>query len=384
MERHLVWIWLTILGVTWGIGLISMNHGLAMISHSQWFGAALFFALIFTIPLFTSSLIMTTIVLTSAGLVTAVLFQGGQGVGSNPYSLIIFTYLMGEVIFRLKRWYAVIAGTTLAVSLLISSPISVTFSVIYIVFYAIVGVLAYFYIQRWRAFDARYEALLHEYRQLKRKSANDEQLARQEERAQIGREIHDRVGHKLTNLLMQLEVARMEAGTEAVERLDMLKGLAKESLDETRSAVKVMKQDEVGGLPAIMRLIRKLEAENLIKVYFSVKNRAFTAELDVDQTVTVYRAVQEALTNVMRHSPEREASVIFESPGESVFRFEISNPIDADYQYREGYGLQSMRERVEKVGGQLEVSGYQKRFIVRGTLPILKTRSAVNDTDFTG
>ena len=57
----------------------------------------------------------------------------------------------------------------------------------------------------------RYETLLSEYRNMKRRLITDEQHARQEERAQVGRDIHDSVGHKLTALLMQLEMHRMQA-----------------------------------------------------------------------------------------------------------------------------------------------------------------------------
>lgn len=364
MERHLVWIWLTLLLVTWGVGLGDFSY----VSSIQYLGSAAFFAIIFLIPLFRKNFFATSVVLSAAGIIVTVVFWEN----ASPLTVILFTYLTGEIIYRLKDRHAIITGIVQLISFNLLSPVSYPFSVIYSFFLVIVAFLAYQRLNQLEEADSRYQALLHEYRKIKLKSASDEKLARQEERTHIGREIHDRVGHKLTNLLMQLEVARLEANQDTEERLHMLKDLAKDSLEETRRAVKAMDHDEIGGLSAIIRLIRKLEAENYIRIHFSVKNRAFSAELDVDQTVAVYRAVQEALTNVMRHSSEREATILFESPGESVFRFEVSNPIQEDYQFQVGYGLKSMQKRIENVGGQVDVLTYQNRFILRGTLPIVR------------
>jgi signal transduction histidine kinase len=212
---------------------------------------------------------------------------------------------------------------------------------------------------------------------MKRRLISDEQLARQDERAQVGRDIHDSVGHKLTALLKQLEVFRMQTeDTEVDSRLQVLKELAKESLEDTRNAVKVMKQNETGGLSAILRLIRKLEAESFIRVHFSVKRGALSAPLNNEQSIAVYRAVQEALTNIMRHSKAREAEITFEAPGGGIFLFEVINPIIAEKSFREGFGLQSMRERIEHAGGRLEIIQYDDRFVVHGTLSMLDKRGA--------
>lgn len=221
------------------------------------------------------------------------------------------------------------------------------------------------------ALEERNEALLSEYRKMKRRLLSDEQAARQEERTQIARDIHDSVGHKLTALLMQLEVFRLQAEGEAAEHLEGLKSLAKESLQETRSAVKSLKHDEAGGVTAIIGLIRKLEAESFLRVQFSVKHGALSAPLGNDQMVIVYRAVQEALTNMMRHSQAREAEIVFEAPGGSIFRFTVSNRVTETAAFHEGFGLSSMRERIEQAGGEFEAGPEKDLFVVKGTLPLI-------------
>ncbi|RPF53295.1 sensor histidine kinase [Aquisalibacillus elongatus] len=367
MERHLVWFWLTLLFLAWGFGINELS-AITLLA------CALFFSLIFVMPIIKNHSLASTMALILAGASVTMAFESH----SSPYAILILAYLAGETIVRLEKWHAVLVGAFLVMYLVIIEPFSKSFTLLLTALLTLASILGYTYWNRTKESDTRYDALLHEFRKMKLKSESDEKLARQEERTQIGREIHDRVGHKLTNLLMQLEVARMNNGGNSQEQLNMLKELARESLDETRQAVKTMDHEVIGGLPAIIRLIRKLETENFIRIHFSVRHRALSATLEVDQTVAVYRAVQEALTNVMRHGSEREVSILFESPGESIFRFEVSNPIQDELKYEEGYGLKSMRERLESVNGKLEVLIYQNRFIVRGTIPLLSKGDGLN------
>ncbi|WP_180955059.1 sensor histidine kinase [Bacillus sp. V3-13] len=152
----------------------------------------------------------------------------------------------------------------------------------------------------------------------------------------MARDIHDSVGHKLTALLMQLEV---------------------------------LKQHESGGLPAIMGMLRRLETESFMRIQFTIKDGALSAPLGSVQSIVVYRVVQEALTNAMRHGQGREARIMFEAPGGgSIFRFEVVNERKDNKPFAKGFGLKSMRERMGQAGGQLEITAYNQLFIVRGTL----------------
>lgn len=120
---------------------------------------------------------------------------------------------------------------------------------------------------------------------MKRRLITDEQHARQEERAQVGRDIHDSVGHKLTALLMQLEMHRMQADRETAEVLKGLKALAKESLEENKNAVRSMKQQETSGLPAIIGLLRRLESESFMRVTLMARHGALTVPLNNIQSM---------------------------------------------------------------------------------------------------
>lgn len=108
-----------------------------------------------------------------------------------------------------------------------------------------------------------------------------------------------------------------------------------------------------------------------------MKHGALTASLSNTQSVAVYRAVQEALTNAMKHGSEREVKITLEAPGKAVFRFEIENPVRNNIMLQKGFGLKSMQERLEDAGGMLEIFNYKDKFIIRGTfaLPAEKEES---------
>ncbi|SDJ78988.1 sensor histidine kinase [Sediminibacillus albus] len=390
MNQYTYWLCLALLMGTWGFGLNNQTQGLTEVTFIQWLGSALFFSVYFLLPLFKRWLLVQSLMLSSASLIVMGVFWPMQPEGANYFTLLLFAYLAGEMVYRLPVAYAYSVGGAILSGLLLPAFLGsgryfpISFLLLYISILGLALWKFHHYFHQSIEVSARYNALLHEYRGMKRNSILAEKLARQQERTLVGREIHDSVGHKLTNLLMQLEVTRMKADEPEKQRIGVLKDLAKESLEETRRAVKALKQEEIGGIPAIISLIRKLEAENFIRIHFSVKNRAFSVQLLPEQTVAVYRAVQEALTNVMRHSPAREASVIFESPGESIFRFEVSNPIKKDYTYSEGFGLNSMRERVDQAGGSLDILVYKRLFIVRGTFPLHRKDGGINGSDIVG
>lgn len=287
--------------------------------------------------------------------------------------LMLCTYLATEAVYRLPSIFACIYGALAAFIVLLYTLAEkvdmLPFIVMYITAYSVI-IVHYSKIQsEYRGARERYDALLNEYRQLKRSVKSAEEEVRLEERTNIARQIHDSVGHKLTSLLLQLEMFRMNEGQEIQEKAVQMKQLAQESLNETRKAVKALKDQEPGGIPAIIRLIRNLETENYLQVEFSFRYGALSAVLSTEQSVAAYRAIQEALTNAMRHGASRKVSVFLESPGSRIFRFEVSNDVSTDSTgtFREGFGLTSMRERIEKAGGTLEIQQMNSKFIVRGS-----------------
>lgn len=339
-------------------------------------GAAAYFAVFFVLPLLAKKPRTTTGLLCALSTLAAGSLYPLTDEAFNPFLILIQCMVVWEMVQRLSLFSAIfpavlqIAGLCLVAVRAGLQPSSWLFISIHaILLYS--GAALYRLKHEREAFaNTRYNTLMSEYRSLKRRLATEEDSARQEERMLIGHEIHDSVGHKLTALLMQIESLRLKDGNPYREEVDLLKQLAYDSLEETRRAVKAFRRGDTGGLQGIIRLIRKLESDSFLRIYFTVNHGAFSAPLHGEQSFAIYRSVQEALTNIMKHSKAREAKILFEAPGGSVFRFEISNPIINPYSYQEGFGLTSMRERLNKMNGDLEVFAASGQFVLRGWLQI--------------
>lgn len=211
-----------------------------------------------------------------------------------------------------------------------------------------------------------YDQLLDEYRQLKRMNLNTEKDARLQERTKIARDIHDSVGHRLTALIMKLEMLSIEHGNNAY---DELKEMAAESLEETREAVKALQLEENEGLAAVIHLIRKLEAESHMSVQFTMKQGILSTPLSNRNSVILYRVIQEALTNAMRHSQSREVFIALSKSAVGNVAFDITNAVYRPKPLVFGFGLTNMKKRLQEIGGDLQVHQAEGQFIVRGMIP---------------
>ena len=364
------YIWLIIHCAIWPLAFFEFTERL---DEGQIASICLFFIILFILPLFKEKSLVQAVLFCIQALSTIVIFYPVDHV-LNPYVLLIHALMIAESMLflpRLKSLVVVIIQVGSAAWIVSGANPHLSQIIWYGIFYLLV-VLAMVHYQslHQREIEVRQKnnALLDEYRRMKRQLVTEEEQTRQDERMLIGHEIHDSVGHKLTALLMQFEVFRIHAAENDKEKIENLKKLAEQSLEETRRAVKSFKSREVGGLHGLIRLIRRLEKESFMKINFTVKYGAFAAPLTGEQSFAIYRAVQEALTNIMKHSSTREAQVMFESPGGSIFRFEVMNIAPHNPYFQEGYGLSSMKERLEKVGGTLEIIHDERQFIVRGMI----------------
>lgn len=336
-------------------------------------GLAGFFGAFFALPLLAAKPTAQSLLFGVQTALAAVTLYPSGGDAFNPFLLLVFALQAGDAarqIPSLKQAAPLAAAQALGLAVQAAgarpAPETWLFAGLFMALLWIGAGMALIARVRGQSAAARYDALLAEYRGLKRRSVSEEEWARQEERMLIGREIHDSVGHKLTALLLQLEAMRLKADGRIRVQAEQLKKLAQESLEETRRAVRSFRQAEPGGLQGIMRLIRNLESNHFLRVHFSVSHGAFSFPLTGEQSFAVYRAVQEALTNALKHAKAREAAVRFEAPGGSLFRFEVASPVKDCAPFREGFGLKSMRERLQSAGGGLDVWKADDAFIVRG------------------
>ncbi|GIN63404.1 histidine kinase [Robertmurraya siralis] len=369
------WLWLLLNLIVWLLGIRYLNEEIMELTGSL-IAMTCYFILFFILPLFLNKPKIVSLFLFMQAMIAMITFFPERDGGFNLYFILVLSLLIGEGFYRLTFRVGLLLGILSAIVLSLTAfqaEIAQSMQIFVVVCILIVLVGMIFYkktIEHNQDLEARYEALLNEYRDVKRRVLSEEEATRQEERMLIAHEIHDSVGHKLSALMIQLEAFRLKAGEQDRDQVQFLKELAHESLEETRRAVKSLKVNEAGGLPGILRLIRKLETESFLRIHFSVKHGAFTAPLTGEQSFIIYRSVQEALTNVMKHSQAREAEISFEAPGGGIFRFEVSNPVTEYTHFEEGFGLTEMRRRLQKFGGALDTYMTREKFIVNGYLKI--------------
>lgn len=201
----------------------------------------------------------------------------------------------------------------------------------------------------------------------KLKALSDRLLTvQEEERSRIARELHDDLGQSLTALKM--DVVGLLQATASPPALAPIRDRILRTLDATVAAVQQISSelrpsvlDDLGLVAAIEAEARLFEERSGIECELSVSG---DGELDPDCVTTIYRIVQEALTNVARHSNaartelrlrHRDDEVLLEirDDGRGVTAEEIRDPLSL--------GLIGIRERADLVGGTVQFEGIAGR-----------------------
>lgn len=184
--------------------------------------------------------------------------------------------------------------------------------------------------------------------------------AQEEERRRLARELHDETSQSLTSMLLRIKALEGETDLGVItDRLTGLRYLTSLTLGEVRrlsTDLRPVMLDDLGLVPAIRVLAERVATESGIEITLCAE--ALDRPLDSAIETILYRATQESLTNVVRHSGASRASVRLErttggvrlSVDDDGKGFDPSTPGN-------GFGLLGMRERAELVGGCFTVEG---------------------------
>lgn len=209
------------------------------------------------------------------------------------------------------------------------------------------------------------EMLVRETRareELERTRRELEQTSRQagilEERQRLAREIHDTLAQGFASIVVQLEAAEMATENEASagRYLEQARTSAREGLSEARRMVWALRPEilENTSLPeALQRLLQRWQAESGIKTQFILTGepRPLPPELEVG----LLRMAQEALANVRKHSKALHANLTLSYLEDVVLMDVQDDGVGLQPPSSGSFGLRSMRERVEALGGQMAV-----------------------------
>lgn len=191
--------------------------------------------------------------------------------------------------------------------------------------------------------------------------------AQEAERARVARDLHDDVGQALTSVLLGLRLVESSLRAPDVDLADALahteevRGLVADALARTRRLAFELRPtvlDDVGLLAALERLVAETTARSPLAVELAAHGLG-EGRLPAAIETVVYRVVQEALTNVVRHSGATGASVTV-SLSESRLRAVVEDdgagfdPVAT--RARPHLGIEGMTERAELVGGSVTLA----------------------------
>lgn len=196
---------------------------------------------------------------------------------------------------------------------------------------------------------------------------------KRDERLRIARDLHDVVGHHLTALGLQLEVAMHVDKEPAKEHIKQAKDISTLLLADVRNAVSEIRESIPMDLAKALKTLTK-DVPGL-NVNLDVNLEAPLS--DARQVEALFRSVQEALTNTIKHANASELEIIVSNCHKWVTT-KIKDNGDFVPNFSQGNGLKGMQERLEKLDGQLSYQSTQNGFSLNLQLPNLASVNGIH------
>ncbi len=217
--------------------------------------------------------------------------------------------------------------------------------------------------------------LIKAHRRLRSYALQIENQATLQERNRIAREIHDSVGHYLTAQSIQLEntaVFLAKDQAKAVNHLTKARQLGKEALANIRSSVATLRKNPIQER-SLELMLEKLIAEFKFNTEIEIAwEMNLISVLPTEVTTALYRIVQEALTNITKHSQATKVNLYLEETAEKVLLSVKDNGCGFNQDDNTtGFGLQGMQERTAALGGNFKImSKYNQGCLIKVEIPL--------------
>ncbi len=216
--------------------------------------------------------------------------------------------------------------------------------------------------------DMLYRELLDAHKKLKEYTDEVQRLSAVEERNRIARDIHDNLGHSMTALIMQLQMAEHYLMTDSPKAQELIADsvkAAKDNLSGIREVVETLRGAGQSSSPAAA--LREV-AEKFSESTGTAIDLKIEGTMPDNQKIfnAIYHILQEAMTNAVRHGKASEISAEINYL-DDVVRFVIRDNGRGTDDIAEGYGMRGIRERVKELNGDVEFKS-ENGFIVSGYL----------------
>jgi signal transduction histidine kinase len=209
---------------------------------------------------------------------------------------------------------------------------------------------------------------------LREYAARAERLAIIEERNRLAREIHDSIGHYLTSVNIQIKagLATLDQDPqEARSAFGKAQTLTQEALTDIRRSVASLRADPVSNQPlseAVESLLIAARASGLVT---NLQISGTPRKLSDQAEFTIYRTVQEALTNVIKHAQASQVEILLDYQDSQTTRLVIQDNGVGTEEINQGFGLLGVSERVQLLGGEVNIqTSFGKGFILELKIPL--------------
>lgn len=203
--------------------------------------------------------------------------------------------------------------------------------------------------------------------------------AQEEERRRLSREIHDGPAQMLANVMLRSDLVgrtyRERGIEEAMEEVKSVRSLVRSALYEVRRIIydlRPMALDDLGLIPTLKKYLATIEDYNK-NVQFSFASFGEEKRLETKYEVALFRLVQEAVQNALKHAEPSEIKVKVEMKSNAALIIvkDDGKGFDTTKKKEKSFGLVGMRERVDMLDGELNIdSSIGEGTIVTIHLPI--------------
>jgi signal transduction histidine kinase len=202
--------------------------------------------------------------------------------------------------------------------------------------------------------------------------------AQEEERRALSRELHDEAGQAFSAILLESEsLLDLANGSTVVQRLQSIREMAQRGLNQTRNMALLLRPsmlDDFGLLPALNWQARETAKRSGLRVQVAAVE--LPEELPEEHKTCIYRIVQEALNNVVRHAQASAVQVsLQQQDGELQLQIQ-DDGTGFDAQRVRGLGILGMEERTRHLGGAFTIDSQAGRgTLLKIKLPLVQLQS---------
>jgi signal transduction histidine kinase len=285
--------------------------------------------------------------------------------GGDPYASVLLIPLLlllakeQEEYRRLAMWLAVVTLVTMA-GLSRLAPFAFTLLAGALTLYMCIRAINIYKsanrLSEWRlrALDEAHRELQRAHADLQEASVHSMRYAALAERTRLAREMHDGLGHHLTSLIVQLQALEIMLPSDpdrAAAAVPAMLDVTRKAMAEVRLAVSDWREDESKlGLAALQGLVSQTAAHAGFTISF--QQDGYVSDWPVELSMALYRILQEALTNVMRHAAATAAAVeVRERDHDVTLTVADNGCYTADERLTPGFGLKGVMERCHALGG---------------------------------